>query len=137
MPKIWYAEKGLKFECQGCGGCCEGPGGYVWVNEEEIKALAVAKQMTEEAFCKRYVRIVFDHPALIDNARGDCIFLEEKRCAVYESRPRQCRTFPWWPELLRSENAWKNNNYSCPGMNKGKNHSAEEIIAICGQNKEK
>lgn len=134
MPKIWYAEKGLNFECIGCGGCCEGPGGYVWVDEDEISAIAEFLNLTPEQFSRRYVRLVFDRTALIDNEKGDCIFLNNKRCAIYDRRPVQCRTFPWWPELLRSEKAWRENNYHCPGMNHGKNHSAKEIIGICQQN---
>ena len=35
----WYAE-GLKFQCTGCGDCCTGAPGYVWVNQAEIDALA-------------------------------------------------------------------------------------------------
>ena len=27
----WYAEEGLAFECTGCGDCCTGAPGYVWV----------------------------------------------------------------------------------------------------------
>ena len=134
MPKIWYAEKGLNFECQGCGGCCEGPGGYVWVDEKEISAIAEILNLTPEKFCQRYVRIVFNRTALIDNEKGDCIFLKDKRCVIYHRRPIQCRTFPWWPELLRSEKAWFENNYHCPGMNRGKNYTAEEIINLSRSN---
>ncbi len=36
----WYQD-GLKFRCTGCGDCCTGAPGYVWVNKEEIAALAV------------------------------------------------------------------------------------------------
>jgi len=134
MPKIWYANTGLNFECQGCGGCCEGPGGYVWVDEEEMASMAKKLGLSDEQFSRRYVRIVFGRTALVDNEKGDCVFLKDKRCSIYEQRPVQCRTFPWWPELLRSEKAWRENNYNCPGMNRGVNHSAEEILKICEQN---
>lgn len=137
MAKTWYAAEGLCFECQGCGGCCEGPGGYVWINDEEIAAMATVKGISIAEFNRLYVRVVFERTALIDNACGDCIFLVNKRCEVYAARPRQCRTFPWWPELLRSEKAWNDNNYNCPGINRGKKYSAAEIIARCAENKEK
>ena len=36
----WYAE-GLRFSCQeGCVACCTGSGGYVWVTNQEIDAIA-------------------------------------------------------------------------------------------------
>ncbi len=36
----WYVA-GLHFECQGCGGCCSGPGeGYIWVTRREIEIIA-------------------------------------------------------------------------------------------------
>ena len=34
----WYAG-GLRFTCTGCGDCCTGAPGYVWVNQQEIDAL--------------------------------------------------------------------------------------------------
>ena len=35
----WYKD-GLQFECTGCGDCCTGEPGYVWVSEQEIQNLA-------------------------------------------------------------------------------------------------
>ncbi|MCH7752933.1 MAG: YkgJ family cysteine cluster protein, partial [Planctomycetes bacterium] len=35
----WYQD-GLRFKCTGCGNCCTGSPGYVWVNQAEINALA-------------------------------------------------------------------------------------------------
>ena len=39
--KPWY-HKGLRFRCTGCGDCCTGEPGFVWVNSEEIQTLAEA-----------------------------------------------------------------------------------------------
>ena len=39
--KVWF-KKGLRFECTGCGDCCTGAPGFVWVNSEEIRGLAKA-----------------------------------------------------------------------------------------------
>ena len=41
MSQPWYRE-GLKFACTGCGECCTGAPGYVWVNKSEMAALAAA-----------------------------------------------------------------------------------------------
>ena len=42
-----------------------------------------------------------------DEGRG-CVFLsKEGQCGIYEARPIQCSTYPWWPSLLESEEAWE------------------------------
>ena len=40
MPELWYKD-GLQFTCSQCGDCCTGAPGFVWVNGDEIRALAV------------------------------------------------------------------------------------------------
>ena len=39
MAEPWFKD-GLRFKCTQCGDCCTGAPGYVWVNQEEIEALA-------------------------------------------------------------------------------------------------
>ena len=127
--KRWFAE-GLCFECRNCGRCCRGPGGYVWVTEKEIGVFAEALKMTPEKFCKKYVRRTGFRLALIDNARGDCVFLDENgSCELYMHRPVQCRTFPWWEEVVGSPESWEEEKRKCPGIGYGKWHSCEEIEA--------
>jgi hypothetical protein len=43
----WYKD-GLRFTCTGCGDCCTGAPGYVWVNKEEIEALAAETNNTPD-----------------------------------------------------------------------------------------
>ena len=47
--KPWF-QAGLRFECSQCGDCCTGAPGYVWVNREEINALAAKVGMEVSAF---------------------------------------------------------------------------------------
>lgn len=120
MRKLpWYKE-GLKFECTGCGKCCTGRGGYVWTNSEEIKKMAVLLGISVKEFKCRYVRSRDNRLALNEkkNAEGnfDCVFLEGKRCKVYQERPIQCQTFPWWEENLKSEESWALAALDCEGM---------------------
>jgi Fe-S-cluster containining protein len=116
----WYKE-GLPFKCTECGACCSGAPGYIWVSEDEIAAMAEHKKMTIQAFSMRYLRRVDNRFALVELKRGpqtyDCVFLKDKKCQVYEARPLQCRTFPWWPENLSSPAAWERTATECEGIN--------------------
>lgn len=111
----WYAD-GLRFECTGCGHCCTGGDGYVWVSTAEIHALAARFGLSPNEFGRRYLRRFEGRYALVDAAGGDCVFLRGKTCTVYEDRPAQCRAFPWWPVNLKSPAAWKKAALSCEGI---------------------
>ncbi len=117
MP--WYA-KGLAFQCRGCGRCCRGAGAYVWVSAAEAEAMASSLGLTTKAFAKRYLRRSGMRIALIDGPENACVFLDrDGRCAVYASRPVQCRTFPWWPEVIRCREDWEAEQRRCPGIGQG------------------
>jgi Fe-S-cluster containining protein len=112
----WYAG-GLHFECTRCGRCCTGASGYVWVTDEDIEALAEYLSMTLAAFGRRHLRQVGLRYALLERAAtGDCVFLRDGLCTVYDRRPSQCRRFPWWREALASEEAWKETARECEGI---------------------
>jgi uncharacterized protein len=113
----WYKE-GLRFACTQCGHCCTGSPGYVWLKEEDVEAMSKLLGLEREEFLRRYTRMAFGRLALLEHSRTyDCVFLEGNRCKVYEIRPRQCRTFPWWPEHLTSKEAWEEAAQRCEGIN--------------------
>ncbi len=126
--KPWYHE-GLCFECTGCGACCTGAPGYVWVNQAEIEALAVAIGVDIETFARDYVRQVGNRRSLVEYSNGDCVFFDpEKRCCrVYNVRPRQCRTWPFWPSNIESPERWASMAEGCPGANRGPRFTLDEI----------
>jgi uncharacterized protein len=117
----WYKD-GLRFECTGCGDCCSGAPGFVWVNKAEIEGLAQAIRVDVAEFERRYVRQVGIRKSLIERANGDCVFLhaDSRTCQVYNERPRQCRTFPFWRSNLANPEAWQAVCDVCPGCNRGK-----------------
>jgi uncharacterized protein len=113
----WYSE-GLKFKCTECGKCCTGSPGYVWVNEQEMQAMATFLSLSLKEFMRQYVRRVGQRYSLLESKRTfDCIFLKDKKCQVYGARPTQCRTYPWWPQNLRSQQAWEETARTCEGIN--------------------
>jgi uncharacterized protein len=116
--KPWYAN-GLRFECTGCGKCCTGAPGYVWVTEKEIEAIASYLKISVQEFGKKYLRRIDNRYSLIERSKTyDCVFLEDKtKCKIYPVRPTQCQTFPYWPDLLSSEKAWQEAASYCEGIN--------------------
>ena len=90
MTTPWYAD-GLKFHCTQCGDCCTGAPGYVWVNQEEIEAIAAAiGEQDLEKFREQYVRSVGVRKSLKERENGDCVFFDSKlrKCQVYHERDR-------------------------------------------------
>ncbi len=120
MTQPWY-QAGLRFRCTGCGQCCTGAPGYVWVNKAEIAALAHAIGIGVAQFEARYVRLVGIRKSLVEFSNGDCVFFDNRarRCTVYEVRPRQCRTWPFWASNLRTPQSWEDIADRCPGTHRG------------------
>ena len=124
----WF-EDGLAFECTRCGACCTGAPGFVWVTPEEIARLAEARGESVAKFSKAFVRRVGDRYSLIEKPGGDCIFWDRRTgCTVYEARPVQCRTWPFWPENIESPDSWDGVARGCPGTNRGRVYTVEEIL---------
>mgnify|MGYP000863215831 CR=1 FL=1 len=125
----WYRD-GLRFECTRCGACCTGAPGYVWVSEEEVEGLARATGQSVAAFSRKHVRRVGDRLSLVERHNGDCVFWDRERgCIVYEARPVQCRTWPFWSENVATKAAWEATRAKCPGSGRGNWFSLDEIEA--------
>lgn len=112
----WYAQ-GLNFKCTGCGQCCTGSPGYIWVDEEEIQQIAQHLKLTIDQFSRQYLRRVNGRLSLLELPKSyDCIFLKDNKCQIYQVRPTQCRTYPWWPQNLKSEKEWRDAARFCEGI---------------------
>ncbi len=122
----WYRD-GLRFQCQQCGRCCGGAPGVVWVNRDEAKRIAKRLGVSLPEFYDRYTHRVGSRISLIEQPNGDCIMLRDGKCVIYEDRPLQCRTFPWWPWNLKTPEDWAEVARECPGCNRGRLHTYEEI----------
>jgi len=119
---------GVRFQCQGSGKCCTSRGqyGYVYLTIEDRRRFAKYFKLTTAAFTRKYCD-QHDGNFHLKNPDKDCGFLVEKRCTVYEARPSQCRTWPFWKEN-RSVRAWNRDVVAfCPGVGKGPLISPEEI----------
>jgi uncharacterized protein len=128
--RSYFFDQGLKFECTGCGKCCTGASGTIFVNDREATAIAKRLGMSKTTFLSKHAYPMKGGHSIKEKANGDCVFLNGKMCGIYEERPTQCRTFPFWPETLRSETRWKETARDCEGIGQGKLYSKEEIMAI-------
>ena len=116
----WYAE-GLRFACRpDCGRCCtrHGEYDYVYLERDDVARLAAHFEMPVAQFRKLRTRRDDGHTILRMNGPA-CPFLEGSRCSVYDARPAQCRTFPFWPENLKTRARWEELADFCPGVGAG------------------
>ncbi|MDJ0926616.1 MAG: YkgJ family cysteine cluster protein [Gammaproteobacteria bacterium] len=110
---------GVRFQCQGSGNCCVSHGeyGYVYVTLADRRRLAATLGIKTQQFTRRYC-IKTEGLFHLDMKNGDCVFLDGKRCAVYDGRPTQCRTWPFWPENMPAKR-WAAIAEFCPGIGQG------------------
>ena len=127
MSEPWYRE-GLRFECTRCGNCCSGFPGFVWVDEDELLAIARFRGEPLEEVVGLYTRIANGKRTLREKLNHDCIFFEAGTgCTIYPARPRQCRTWPLWESNVSSPEAWAHTRELCPGAGQGELIPVEEI----------
>jgi Fe-S-cluster containining protein len=101
------------------------------VTVEEMQGLAELVGLPFPEFTARYVRQVGESYSLIEKPNHECVFWDALRgCTVYDARPMQCRTWPFWPAHLESTEAWRRTQAFCPGAREGRVYPVEEIEAM-------
>ena len=106
--------------CEECGGrCCTGESGYIWVNPLEMQKIANFLNISLEEFKKFYLikvdlKFTIKEKKLEENNYA-CIFFDEKtkKCTIYDVRPNQCKTFPFWDFFKNNKKEVK---LECPGI---------------------
>ena len=131
MINAAFYASGLKFSCKRCSSCCRYDSGFVFLSEKDLEKLTAELKMDSNGFIKAYCRWVTglyepESLSLREKSNKDCIFWDSG-CTVYEARPLQCRTFPFWESILSSSEAWEVAATGCPGMNSGALHSEKTI----------
>ncbi|WP_319561590.1 YkgJ family cysteine cluster protein [Marispirochaeta sp.] len=129
-----FYSKGLRFDCTGCSRCCRYEPGYVFLSETDLLRLCACRGLDRSEFIHSYCRTInlngFFRISLIEKENYDCIFWQDGGCSVYESRPVQCRTYPFWEPFLSDKDEWESLARECPGVNKGRLYSQKEIEAL-------
>jgi Fe-S-cluster containining protein len=113
-----------------CSSCCRHESGFVFLSEKDVSVLLAHTRMDYADFVREYCRWVGEDGeerlSLMEKPNFDCIFWD-RNCTVYQYRPLQCRTFPFWQSMVVSPGAWAAAARDCPGINRGAVHSREEI----------
>jgi len=105
--------------CATCQGrCCTGESGYIYVNKEEIENISKLLELDVKDFVRDYLYkkgYKYSIKELKYNDSYECVFYdrESNGCGIYDSRPLQCRTFPFWDYYKTRVDELK---LECPGI---------------------
>jgi hypothetical protein len=117
------------FTCTRCGECCSGKDNEVMVSPDEIDVLCKVAKLTQKEIVEPYPEWIHDQGAtytfgyvLKRGKDGNCMFLKNKRCTVYEYRPHICRTYPF---MLDGEKLLV---FECPGCRLGEDTPEAEKL---------
>ncbi|MFC1478382.1 YkgJ family cysteine cluster protein [Candidatus Margulisiibacteriota bacterium] len=107
----------ISFNCKQCGHCCNREG-LVFLTTEDLHNLMEFFAMDYESFKQKYLSTFQRRLILKEHSEGGCIFAHtaNHKCPVYEVRPEQCRTYPFWPEAKMNKDWYKNESRECPGI---------------------
>jgi len=114
----------LQFQCQpGCIQCCDRHG-FVYITEADLGRMAAFLGITEAEFEAKYVYRTAHQIRLRKPRASQCHFLKKNdagrgSCSVHPVKPVQCRTYPFWPELVEYRDVWQHEAKKCPGIGQG------------------
>ena len=127
---VFYTD-GLRFSCTQCSRCCRHDSGYVFLSENDVNALTNRLGVSRERFIEEYCvwapAGLGHHLSLSEQENHDCVFWRDGGCSVYEDRPTQCRTYPFWEHIVTDSTGWERERRECPGIDIGRRHSFFEI----------
>lgn len=118
----FFEQEALHFSCTRCGRCCSQTGDYhVYLTPREAERIRGYLQLSRDWFRRHYLRRLEGGELVAATGKaGGCIFLDSRGlCGVYRARPVQCRTYPFWPEIVTSKTAWHREAHRCEGINRG------------------
>jgi Fe-S-cluster containining protein len=114
------------FSCSRCSSCCRYESGFVFLSEHDVAELCRFSNVKKDEFIALYCRWVPYYDAhyalsLKEKSNYDCVFFDAAAdgCAVYEARPVQCQTYPFWTHITASKEAWRDSAAHCPGIREG------------------
>lgn len=127
---LWW-EEGLYFKCLGCGRCCRGEPGAIWLHSSEAEKIAGFLGISISLFRNNYLTNRWGALSIKEKKNGDCFFYSSSNgCFIYPVRPQQCSLYPFWNSLLSSRENWENEANHCPGINNGDFYAGQMIAKL-------
>jgi Fe-S-cluster containining protein len=98
--------------------CCRGESGYIYVTKTEATAICEHLDIEMRELVEKYLFKKGYKYSIKERIIGDeheCIFYDKEinGCGIYEARPTQCRTFPFWDYFKNRVDELKD---ECPGI---------------------
>jgi len=118
----------------------------VFLNDSEINQISNYLQISTDHFISYYTDLIYDNKKKDNHSeevlryitlkskgydgkqhqqqpqqQNRCIFLSSSseninKCSIYEVRPTQCRTYPYWPQHMIGRAEWLSESLNCEGM---------------------
>lgn len=134
MSEAFYAQ-GVRFTCARCSGCCRGEPGFVFLTRDDLGRLLRRLGLDFKSFFHDYCTLVDSGNGMTlslrevrDKSSNDCVLWGKNGCTVYEDRPVQCSTYPFWPSIMESKRSWQREALACPGIDVGELRTKEYIV---------
>lgn len=125
--------KNLDFSCQRCSNCCRLEPGAVFLTQEDAENISEILNLSLNDFLTKYCREIYKGKipvvALKEKKNYDCI-LWNNGCTVYNARPIQCRTYPYWPYIVESKEYIDLEKRRCKGIGIKGDLTLEEKIKL-------
>lgn len=110
----------VKFECQRCARCCgDTPhrGRIIYLLSDEVQRISKSTGLHPIEFSSQISGLgKFDYK--MKKRNGVCIFLKNKACRVYGTRPRTCLLYPFMARKSNNSLIFEISD-DCPGIGLG------------------
>lgn len=130
MNREFWAE-GLRFECKRCSACCRHEPGFVFLSQFDFRRLLDHSGFAFDEFIATFIRTVDIGTgmalSLREKKNNDCVLWGEHGCSMYDARPIQCSTYPFWQGVVETKADWERESRDCPGIGHGPVVSAQAI----------
>ena len=85
-------------------------------NDENQLLISLKSKLSESSNCSLPTIATSTDSEL---SQLQCVFLDAttNQCSIYEVRPTQCRSYPYWSNNLIGEAEWSAESKKCPGIN--------------------
>ena len=114
--------EGVRFNCQRCSLCCGDTKDKVrriFLLEREIETISKRTSKTIEDISEQINGFAPYFYVMKKTKKGQCIFLKDNTCTIYQIRPLVCRFYPFQLQSLTNNLYQFTYTEECHGIEKG------------------